>query len=323
MAKLEEQSNLAQKPWAQRLGWFGVLLIMVWLILVSVALVIRTGLFDFSLDISDAKVTAAVWTFVGTGFAAVVALVGALFTSSYNNRTLQLAQQAETRAGHEAAAAFLSLLGGDASKGTGPNSAQISGAVLILMGLKHTDAARGILQAAIYEETLNPPSAAALISEFLKSNNDPDQLEASRLLRRAAEKWTMHDRFEWPISISKHWPKHLPQEARINVLVAIGAILSSQDRKWWEGKRDWAVFLLDEAMREDKDKSVNNSANLLLDPLLESFQGTSTARLNHAGESLSLDEFHSRHKKYDKTPRRDVDVRKMADCLKKRWFKSE
>ena len=206
MANLVEQSKPAPKPWAQRLGWLGIVLIMAWLVLVSVVLVIRTGLFDFGSDISDSKVTAAVWAFVGTGFAAAVALVGALFTSSYNDRTLQLAQQAEARASHEAAAAFLSLLGGDANKGTGPTSAQITGAVLTLRGLKHTDAARGILQAAIYDESLNPPSAAALISKFLESNNDLDKLEASRLLRRAAEKWSEHGKFEWPISIRQYWP---------------------------------------------------------------------------------------------------------------------
>jgi hypothetical protein len=309
MTNLAEQSRPAPKPWAQRLGCLGVVLIMAWLLLVSVALVIRTGLFDFDSDISDSEVTAAVWAFVGTGFAAAVVLIGALFTSRYNDRTLQLAQQAEARR--------------DANKGTGPTSAQITGSVLTLMALKHTDAARGILQAAIYEESLNAPSAAALISKFLESSNELDQNEASRLLRRAAEKWSKHGKFEWPISIRQHWPHYLTHEAKTNVLIAIGSLLSSQNREWWKGKRDWAVFLLDEAMRDDEHLTVRNGAYKLLGPLLRSLEGNGTKSLNRGGESYPLKEFSRRYKDYKMTEVTwDVEVGQAARKLEERWFPS-
>lgn len=307
------------KAGPQRLGWIGLLVITGWLLFVSAILAIRTALFDFGSPLSSADVN-AVWAFVGSGLAAVVAVAGALFTSSYNERTLRLAQEAETRERHQAAAAFLTLLGGDPKSGRGPTSAQVIGAVLTLRELEHRDAARGILEGAVYDGTLNASGEASLISKLLESGDERDRLEASRLLRFAAARWTDDDRtFKWPPSIVAHWPKKLPHEGRINLLVAIGSLLSSRDRKWWHGQRDWAVFLLDEALREDDDESIRNGAHLLLEPLLASFRDSSTISLNCAGESRRLEDFVDALRQHAVTPRWDVEVRRVADRLKSRW----
>lgn len=306
--------------WARRLGWLGVALIMAWLGLVSVALVIRTGLFDFDSDFSAGNVMAAAWAFVGSGLAAVVALVGALFTSSYNHRTLQLAQEAEVRQRHEAVAALLRVLGGDAEKGTGPTSVQITAAILTLRGLQHFDAARGILEGTIYDGTLHPVSAASLISKFLESNNSLDRLEATRLLRVAAVGWTSKNdgTFQWPRSVRQEWPEDFTHEEKTNLLVAIGSILLSQDRDWWNGKRDWAVNLLDEATK-DGEESVRNGAAKLLDPLLASFASDDLG-IVRAGGSRRVKDFRQRLEAYTMTPKWDVVVRQTADQLRDRWF---
>ena len=125
--------------------------------------------------------------------------------------------------------------------------------------------------------------------------------------------------FAWPMSIRQQWPEQLSYEARINVLVAIGSVLSSRDKEWWVGKRDWAVFFLDQVMTGDEDESVRNGAALLLGPLLESFQAYPTRNLNLTGEPVPLKDFVERHGAYEVTPRWDHDVREAADRLRSRW----
>ncbi len=51
------------------------------------------------------------------------------------------------------------------------------------------------------------------------------------------------------------------------MLIAEASLLASQPRKWWRGKRDWAAFVLCNALK-DPEPTIHNSAYFILSPLL-------------------------------------------------------
>lgn len=312
--------------------WLGLGLVMAWLVLVGVVLVIRTGLFNVNEDLSDANVVAAIWAFIGTGIAAVVALVGSLLTSSYNARTQQLEEKAEERERHQAAVGFLSLLRKDAS-GHPPSPAQIAGVYVGLRGLKHNEIADGVLQVAARERELSPAILASLISDLIESDHTDEVLRAVELLRSTASSLADEDGVAWPEAL-RRWPRSeedrgrdrtsgdlaLPRSSRINVLVAMGSLLASKDSQYWRDHQvGWAASLLDEALVGDDDEVVRNNAYKLQQPVLVFLRGRGVTAVDRDGSRVEMRDLMEHLNAHQLTYKWSRAVRESADEITRAW----
>jgi hypothetical protein len=301
--------------------WVGLVVVFGWLVFVALTLAIRTGLFDFGSDFSNAELARTVWAFLGTGLGAVGALIAVLFTASYQDRTYELARQTEKRQRDEAAAGFLALLTTEEATGKKPTAAQYVGVILCLRALQHTETARGVLSVTIDRGDLPPSALALLLDAPLRSSDEHDQTVGSRLLVMAAVGLTDRDTgaFDWPDALSA-WPAHFPRDAQINVLTAIGRTLASQPADFWLSRRDWAAYLLDEALTAaNSDEGIKDSAKLLQDCLLTSFDGARTSHLNRGEERRELDKFVTTARNYRLAGRYDTAVFRAKHALESSW----
>ncbi len=267
-------------------AWFFVLVAFAWLVAVAWAMARQTGLFSGGLDSED--LGSAVWGFLGTGVLAVGALVAALFTYSYNERTIQLAEDSERRASmegdaktrlaehaegrarNEAMSKLLGILTADQNSGKGPTAAQIAGVEIGLRNLGEQSVADGVLEAAIEDDALTPGTAVRLLAPYLESNDKDRVTEGARLLMGASLRGltkTDGRLYRWPESL-RYWPKTFAKDAKVYILVAVGRTLATQNQEFWKGQRDWAVFLLHEAL-SDSDPSVSDGAWLLLRTIVD------------------------------------------------------
>src|SRR5215211_2387678 len=76
---------------------------------------------------------------------------------------------------------------------------------------------------------------------------------------------------EWPDVINSRWLAELPTEARTSTLYAIVEVLISRPIEWWEGY-GWALTLVDEARRTERDERTKESATVILEALLVPFK---------------------------------------------------
>jgi hypothetical protein len=305
----------------RRLVWLGLVVVFGWLAIVAVTLAIRTELFDFGSDFSNAQVAGEVWAFLGTGLGAVGALIAVLFTASYQDRTYELARQTEKRQRDEAAAGFLALLSTEEGSGKKPTAAQYVGVILCLRALEHKETARGVLSVAIDGGDLPPSALALLLDAPLRSSEEHDQRVGSRLLLMAAGELTDDTTaaFDWPEVLSQ-WPAHFPREAQVNVLAAIGRTLASQPLLFWHSRRDWAAYLLDEALiSTTSDDGVKDSAYLLQRCLLRSFERGLTSHLNRGEERRELVTFVDNADDYHLVGRYDATVKRAEEAMKSKW----
>ena len=262
---------------------------------VGVAVAWRSHLLDGNAPIAGKELT-AVWSFIGAGIGASVALIVAVFTWSYNRRTYELAKDAESRQRaaeermrYEAVAEFLSVLTTDAGHPAG--SAQTVGVVHALKGLGHSYLALAIVETAVQRENLDAYEVARLISLFLNDGSRSEKIAAAGLLREVAAKLAGESlrSFEWPDAIYQKWRLDLPSDARIDIVIALGALLASRRRSWWEGGLAWAVHLLLDALNTDPDGHLRGGAAELLEVVLESFPDTGTG-LRFAGRVVTVEE---------------------------------
>ncbi len=243
-------------------GWFLVVAVLVWLMLITWAMATRGGLFDLSRGL-DNELGSAVWGFLGTGVVALGALVAALFTYSYNVRTLRLDK-------NEAMSKLLGLLTTDDNSGKRPTAAQTVGVVIGLQNLGEPDVAAGVLEAAIETDDLTPGTTVRLLDKPLRSKDKDDQTNGARLLMAASLRSLTEEStrsYAWPKALS-HWPEDFGKDAKQYILVAVGRTLATQDTNFWKGQRDWAVFLAHDALA-DSNPSVKDGAWLLLRTILD------------------------------------------------------
>jgi hypothetical protein len=246
-------------PWL--LLFLGVLLP---LYAVSVAFAIRSGLFDLQNRSIGADEYKAIWTFIASGFATAITIVGLLFTRSHNERTShQLALDTVVKG--------LDLLVG--SDGKYAPSARIAGALAALVHLGHPAIAMRTLSAAWSDEAVDPASACWLIGEVLRTGSSESKLEAAGLLRGHVNRLTYADKgtFEWPDAIWDDWPQNMQYNARYWVLLATVEMVLSRDKAWWGRDYNWTILLLDEARRADKSSYLRDCATIFLRALLSHY----------------------------------------------------
>jgi hypothetical protein len=260
-----------------------------------VAAVVRSHLFDLGAPIANSALP-ALWSFVGAGIGASVALIVAVFTWSYNRRTQELARDAENRQRaaeerlrHEAVAGFLSVLTTDAGNPAGP--AQTVGAVHALKGLGHSYLALAIVETTAQRKYLDGSEVARLISLFLNDGEEAECKTAAGLLRDLAGDLAGEAprSFEWPDAVYERWRQDLPIDARIDIVVALGILLASRGRDWWEGGLSWAVHLLLGALNVDPDMHLRGGAAELAGVVLESFTNAGIT-LSHSGQAMTVEE---------------------------------
>jgi hypothetical protein len=292
---------------------------------VGVSVALRSHLFDWNAPIGSKELT-ALWSFVGAGIGAAVALLVAVFTWSYNNRTNELAKEAESRQRaaeermrHEAVAGFLSVLTTDAGHPAGP--AQTVGTVHALKGLGHSSLALAIVETTVQRKDLDGHAAARLISLFLDESSEDEKKTAAGLLRDVAGDLadTLPRTFEWPDAVYRSWRQDLPSDARIDIIVALGTLLASRNRSWWEGGLSWAVHLLLDALSSDPDSNLRGGAAELLKVILESFNDSGTS-LRHTGRVVTVREgLNSIRVHSDKCGIAYVDISEVTEKVRAKW----
>lgn len=158
-----------------------VAFLLVPLYAVSVAVAIRSDLFDLEKGpIGDKEIT-AIWAFIASGLATGGTIVGLLLTKSYNDRTLE-------RTTLDTVVKGLELLVND--DGTYAKKAKIAGSLAALVHLGHPTIAMRTLSIAWGEGAVDNATACWLLSEVFKGGSEQSQLEASELLYRHANDLT-------------------------------------------------------------------------------------------------------------------------------------
>jgi hypothetical protein len=246
----------ASMPW---LTLFAFLLLPLYAI--SAAFVIRSGVFnleDRSISPDEYK---ALWAFIASGLATAATVVGLLFTRAQNQRTSnQLALDTAVKS--------LELL--VVGEGQYAPKARIAGALAALVHLGHPTIAMRTLASIWSDKAVDSRAACWLIGEVLTTGSDESKTEAAELLELHIDKLTEAAKwhFYWPSTIYERWPTDAPIDARVSVLFALGELLASRPKHWWEGRETWAFALFDEARLRDPEPTIQNTAALILRSLV-------------------------------------------------------
>ena len=246
--------------------------------------------------------------------------IAVLFTASYQDRTYELARPRSDSVMKQPQG-FLALLSTEEGSGKKPTAAQYVGVILACGHLSTRKRREESVSVAIDGGDLPPSALALLLDAPLRSSEEHDQRVGSRLLLMAAGELTddTTGAFDWPEVLSQ-WPAHFPREAQVNVLAAIGRTLASQPLLFWHSRRDWAAYLLDEALiSTTSDDGVKDSAYLLQCCLLRSFERGLTSHLNRGEERRGSVTFVDNADDYHLVGRYDASVKRGEEAMKSKW----
>ena len=208
-------------PWAV----FALLLVFP-IYAISIAFMIRSGIFDLTDHSISADEYKALWAFIASGLATAATIVGVLLTNSHNRRILAFQEDLETRKliaqtevdkrlALDTAIRGLELIG---SEGKYAPTATIAGALATLVHLGHPVIAMRALDAAWHDDAVDAATGCWLISQVFQEGSEESMLEAARLLRIHAKALCGSEAeigtYEWPYAIYDKWPQQLPLDAR-------------------------------------------------------------------------------------------------------------
>lgn len=249
------------KPKGKRIALGRVLLV----VLIVVAALVLMLLLGVAVRLGYAAVTGpspkgdalkALWAFVAAGIAAAVTLTGVVFTHAQ-------AERSESRLAVESAVRGLELIPGP-ERGGYAAPGVVAGALAALVHLGHPGIAMRVLGASWAKGVVDIPTATWLISEVLASRVPQAQLEAAAMLDAHAEELCADrpGQFSWPASIEFEWMPSAPLPARLRLFRAVLRTLLSRERSWWQagGREGWAVGLLYDAARKDRDRTIRIQA---------------------------------------------------------------
>lgn len=243
------------------------LFIVLPLLVMAALLAIRANMFGVT-GTPDAEQTRLFLTFIGGGLATAATVLGALFTWQHNNRERH-------RLGIQTVIESLGSMSIDAPP-------RVAGVLASMVLLGHPRVAIRMLGPAWDAQQVDPGTATWLIGQVLvpgKSRTNyldgtpPDPAaveEAAVLLREHACELTQPSprSFDFPGYFQHAWrtEPELPEEARRQLLVAIGLMLASRDKDWWcpEGfPPRWPISVLVECASRDSAEEIKKSAAVL------------------------------------------------------------
>ncbi len=248
-----------------------VVLPLLW---IAYSLAVRSGMFKFSGAPSSEQVKLFL-TFIGGGLATAATLFAALFTREHNIHEGQ-------RLRLEAVLKSLDSLPAETQR---PRMAGVL-STMVLLGQQRI--AIRVLEPAWEGGEVDRGTATWLVVQILTGNasygdsadNDHSDAtsinEAAALLARHAYQLTDENMYYFPGHFMRHWrtEKELPTRAKYSLLLAMGRMLVSRDKKWWCPSGDpprWPTTVLVECAEHEDDQSIRSSAAVLLAALYEHF----------------------------------------------------
>ncbi|MEV0283659.1 hypothetical protein AB0H36_05995 [Kribbella sp. NPDC050820] len=242
---------------------------------ILVAVVVRSGLFEFNGSrLTDVQFK-GLWAFVGVTVTASAVTLGAWFAKLHNDRTLASTKDADIRRDNltreslerqklDTAVACLGLISKD---GIYASNASIAGGLATLVQLGHPIIATRALISALSDSKVDMNTATWVIGKVLTTEytagTDDDlaaaKEEAALLLyscvqNLASEK--VAGEFCWPDAVMAQWPKNLSRNASLNLVHSLVELLLSRSKKWWTDggfTYTWVVYTLDEAVTHDEN----------------------------------------------------------------------
>jgi hypothetical protein len=229
-------------------------------------LLVRSGFFDIHKPINDSQYK-TLWIFIGSALGTVATYIGILLTHSHNRASLE-------RQNLETVVQGLKLI--STRKGNYATKGRVAGSLAALVHLGHPVIAMRVLSTAWDDGAVDLATAVWLINEVLTTGSESSRFEASHLLcKHAADlcstKTGAEGEFEWPRVLREKWPIDVPKSGRFELLFAIAGVLLSRDKTWWNNDDDWALVLLDEAMRKDPDLLLQWCSSRLLRPVIDGY----------------------------------------------------
>ena len=251
------------RPSAAWLALF--LLVIIPILLFSVFIGIRSGLFHSSAKPLTSDELKAFWTFAGVGITAAVSVTGYMITNNQEKKN-------QHRLALDTTVSGLRLVTNQEGTGYAPMAA-VAGALATLINLDQPTIAMRALFAAWRDGAIDSASAVWLVSEIMRVNDGKIQLEAARLLSEQADSLCGHNpgEFSWPPTLFEQWIPSMPLDARIYVICALLKTLISKPLSWWDESESigWAIATLDEAILKDSSPYVGSLAANSLDVLLK------------------------------------------------------
>lgn len=247
--------------------WLALLfLVIIPILLFSVLIGVRSGLFHSSDKPLTSNELKAFWTFAGVGVTAAVSVTGYMITNSQEKKN-------QYRLALDTTVSGLQLIMNQERTGYAPKAA-IAGALATLINLNQPTIAMRALSAAWRDEAIDSASAVWLVSEVIRTNDGKIQLEAARLLNEQAGILCGDNPGEssWPPTLYEQWIPSMPLDARIFIICALLKSLMSKPLPWWDEVEGigWAIATLDEAILKDSSPYVKSIAANVLDVLLKS-----------------------------------------------------
>ncbi len=251
-----------------------LILVVLPLLWIAYSLAVRSGMFKLSGAPSSEQVKLFL-TFIGGGLATAATLFAALFTREHNMRERQ-------RLRLEAVLKSLDSLPTETQR---PRMAGVL-STMVLLGQQRL--AIRVLEPAWEGGEVDHGTATWLIGQILTGdapygdpagNDHTDETsinEAAALLARHAHQLTDENMYYCPGHFMRRWKteKELPARAKHNLLLAMGRMLASRDKKWWCPSGDpprWPTTVLVECAEHEDDRSIRLSAAVLLAALYDHF----------------------------------------------------
>jgi hypothetical protein len=263
-------------------------LVLVSLVTFAVVLVVRSGFFS-SGPLSEDQ-TSSVWAFLGVSLGAVVTMIGALLAEQNNRRTQaltreaaqrealakqqqqKLAEEAEERLGIDSVAKILELV--TVEQGYAPR-ARVAGAIATMVQLRGGSVAVRILGELWKDDGVDSDTAVWLIDRILKESKSDDEVTAAAFLLGqnvsklvpapgdSSQDWT-----NFPPTLERGWPAHLPSDAKNEFIVLAPRVLLVRDIAWWKGLS--TVLPVDLLVAALDDQEYGLAAAFVLSALLDS-----------------------------------------------------
>lgn len=263
---------------AKRRKWLGyvpyaalLVIVVIPMTVIAGLLAARTGMFRLH-GAPDPKQTSVFLTFIGGGLGTAATVLGMLFTWQHNRRE-------RYRLGLDTVLKSLESLDPD----TPPKVAGVL-ASMILLGQPRV--ALRVLAPAWKREEVDADTATWLIGQILAGDSEwrgsrdgdpvdqPAVIEAAVLLREHADELTKDKpgSYCFPGYFHDKWktkPK-LPGEAKEQLLIAMGTMLASRGKDWWECDGHppmWPTEILELCARNDRDRTIRSAASVLFGEL--------------------------------------------------------
>jgi hypothetical protein len=203
----------------------------------------KTGLLSFSGTDPSAKIVVAALTLIGSFFAAVVALIGALLKYSIdqqaegrmqleNQRNERLQKESEHRLKLEAAISAVQLLATNA--GNPSPSIQRAGALFTLASLGQHGLTMALTSELLSNGQLEPSTAARLFNQALLGESEHGQHEAISILIDHAEKMLTPTGVEFPQCLL-YGVRELPEYVRGWTPIVLGTLMTARPVSDWRG----------------------------------------------------------------------------------------